>query len=124
MSIHSRRASAANSPTEGYCPCSPDDLSHSLTHKDMPHLTRAASILGHDSQVVTAGQDQITAHVIDAALPLETTEEKLNGDDPGVEESEESRLERLGRQMPEVFGSIWSEIGFIFSVSMSQVLTV
>jgi hypothetical protein len=45
-------------------------------------------------------------------------------DSPKVEESIESRLERLGRQRPEVFESIWAEIGFVFSISMSQVLSV
>ncbi|KAH8682923.1 major facilitator superfamily domain-containing protein [Tricladium varicosporioides] len=35
----------------------------------------------------------------------------------------EARLERLGRQRPEVFDSIWAEIGFVFSISMSQILT-
>lgn len=45
-------------------------------------------------------------------------------DSLGVEESSEARLERLGRQRPEVFGSIWAEIGFVFSISMSQVLSV
>jgi hypothetical protein len=43
---------------------------------------------------------------------------------PATEESTEARIERLGRQRPEVFKSIWEEIGFVFSVSMSQVLTV
>ena len=43
---------------------------------------------------------------------------------PVVEESAEARIERLGRQRPEVFDSIWSEIGFVFSISMSQVLSV
>ena len=43
---------------------------------------------------------------------------------PVVEESAEVRIERLGRQRPEVFDSIWSEIGFVFSISMSQVLSV
>lgn len=45
-------------------------------------------------------------------------------DSPAIEESTEARLERLGRQRPEVFDSIWAEIAFIFSISMSQVLTV
>ncbi|KHJ31090.1 putative mfs multidrug transporter [Erysiphe necator] len=39
------------------------------------------------------------------------------------EESLKSRLKRLGSQRPEVFSSIWAEIGFIFSISMSQILT-
>lgn len=45
-------------------------------------------------------------------------------DSPRVEESTEALVERLGRQRPKVFGSIWSEIGFVFSISMSQVLAV
>ncbi|KAI9646664.1 hypothetical protein NHQ30_004661 [Ciborinia camelliae] len=40
-----------------------------------------------------------------------------------LEESPEVRIERLGRQRPEVFRSLWAEIGFVFSISMSQVLT-
>ena len=43
---------------------------------------------------------------------------------PPVEESIQARLERLGRQRPEVFESIYAEIGFVFSISMSQVLSV
>ncbi|EKG19418.1 Major facilitator superfamily [Macrophomina phaseolina MS6] len=38
-------------------------------------------------------------------------------------ESEKARLERLGRQRPEKFSSIWAEIGFVYSVAMSQALT-
>ncbi|KAF9640310.1 Major facilitator superfamily [Lasiodiplodia theobromae] len=38
-------------------------------------------------------------------------------------ESEEARLERLGRQRPDKLPSIWSEIGFVYSVTMSQGLT-
>lgn len=41
-----------------------------------------------------------------------------------LEEAPEVRIERLGRQRPEVFHSLWAEIGFVFSISMSQVLTV
>jgi hypothetical protein len=33
-------------------------------------------------------------------------------------------IERLGRERPEVFKSRWSEIGFVFSICMSQLLTV
>ncbi|KAG4034300.1 hypothetical protein MFRU_003g02700 [Monilinia fructicola] len=40
-----------------------------------------------------------------------------------LEEAPEIRIERLGRQRPEVFKSLWAEIGFVFSISMSQVLT-
>jgi hypothetical protein len=43
---------------------------------------------------------------------------------PPVEESIEERIQRLGRQRPKVFDSLWAEIGFVFSICMSQVLTV
>jgi hypothetical protein len=41
-----------------------------------------------------------------------------------LEETRETRIERLGRQRPEKFKTLWAEIGFVFSVVMSQVLTV
>jgi hypothetical protein len=41
-----------------------------------------------------------------------------------TEESEAVRIERLGRQRPEVFDSLSAEVGFVFSIAMSQVLTV
>lgn len=40
------------------------------------------------------------------------------------EESPEARIERLGRERPAVFKSLWAEIAFVFSISMSQVLSV
>ncbi|KAF2093032.1 MFS general substrate transporter [Rhizodiscina lignyota] len=40
-----------------------------------------------------------------------------------VEVSEEARIERLGRMRPERFRTVWEEIGFCFSVVMSQALT-
>nr|POE62419.1 drug resistance protein [Quercus suber] len=35
----------------------------------------------------------------------------------------QSELERLGRERPSAFKSLWSEIGFVFSIVMSQFLT-
>lgn len=40
------------------------------------------------------------------------------------EETPQARIERLGRERPEKFKTIWAEIGFVFSIAMSQVLTV
>ena len=40
-----------------------------------------------------------------------------------AEEPVSARLERLGRERPAKFKSIWAEIGFCYSVLMSQVLT-
>jgi hypothetical protein len=39
-------------------------------------------------------------------------------------ESAKARVERLGRQRPEKFKSLGAEVGFIFALSMSQVLSV
>jgi hypothetical protein len=40
------------------------------------------------------------------------------------EETQGARIERLGRQRPEQFKTLWAEIGFVFSIVMSQVITV
>jgi hypothetical protein len=53
-----------------------------------------------------------------------TEEDNQDQELAAIEESDQARLERLGRQRPEVFGSLWSEVGFIFSIAMSQVLSV
>lgn len=54
---------------------------------------------------------------MDFAQPEKVTVE------PAVEESMEARIERLGRERPPAFKSIWAEIGFVFSIYMSQILT-
>ncbi|UPL01102.1 hypothetical protein LCI18_012036 [Fusarium solani-melongenae] len=40
-----------------------------------------------------------------------------------VDESLQARIERLGRERPSIFTTRWSEIIFVFSISMSQFLT-
>ncbi|KAI9772434.1 MAG: hypothetical protein M1840_000637 [Geoglossum simile] len=44
-------------------------------------------------------------------------------DGPAVEESFETRIERLGWKRPEKFSSLTAEIGIVFSIAMSQILT-
>lgn len=39
------------------------------------------------------------------------------------EEALERRIERLGRERPKQFKSLWAEVAFIFSIAMSQVLS-
>jgi hypothetical protein len=39
-------------------------------------------------------------------------------------EDSEARLERLGRERPPCFSSLWSELTFCFSIVMSQILAV
>ena len=43
---------------------------------------------------------------------------------PGVEESEGDRIERLGRERPAQFKTIWAEILFIYSILASQFMAV
>ncbi|KFY97626.1 hypothetical protein V500_01972 [Pseudogymnoascus sp. VKM F-4518 (FW-2643)] len=45
------------------------------------------------------------------------------GDEAREEESLEARIERLGRERPQQFKSLWAEVVFVFSISMSQVLS-
>ena len=56
--------------------------------------------------------------------PLGNRTQNYDTTSPPVEESLEARLDRLGRQRPDAFSSIYAEIGFVFSISMSQVLSV
>lgn len=42
---------------------------------------------------------------------------------PDLEESMEARIERLGRERPPAFKTIWAEIAFVFSIISSQILT-
>ncbi|KAF2156014.1 MFS general substrate transporter [Myriangium duriaei CBS 260.36] len=42
---------------------------------------------------------------------------------PKTEQDESRELERLGRERPKVFKTMWSEIGFCFAVVMSQFIT-
>jgi len=84
-------------------------------------------------------QDMVPDHVNEAALaaayqleitstptlvPQRKETEQPGMESPAVEESAEAMLEGLGRQRPKVFDSAWAEIGFVFSISMSQVLSV
>ena len=81
-------------------------------------------VLGHvnEGALTAACQEEITRT---STLGPRKEERQQQGNlSPAVEESAESRLERLGRQRPETFDSIWAEIGFVFSISMSQVLSV
>lgn len=47
-----------------------------------------------------------------------------NQDQNGVEESESDRVERLGRERPQIFKSLWAEIGFCYSILASQIMAV
>lgn len=68
----------------------------------------------------------------DAIRPIARESQVVPGDDDKdvqreemeIEEPLEARIERLGRQRPAVFHSIWKEIAFVFSINMSMLLSV
>jgi len=86
-------------------------------------ISRNSSILNQVNEAALAAAFQESIIASPPKLRQKETETPSQ-DPPAIEESTEARIERLGRQRPEVFDSIWSEIGFVFSISMSQVLSV
>jgi hypothetical protein len=122
MSDHILQTSIAGTQVEGAIPHLSSDWNNSSRIEDVPNPSGVALIQAPEALLATADREEIPASI--ANEPRENEKIDLDRDAPVVEESDEARLERLGRQMPEVFGSIWSEIGFVFSISMAQVLTV
>lgn len=101
------------------------DSSHSVD-MEMPQQPQEVSqsqghvLRGGDSAVPLANTNTPTvddivfvAHQISGA-----------GSEVDDEETPQARVERLGRERPGKFKTIWAEIGFVFSIAMSQVLTV
>ena len=86
-----------------------------------PSSSISAMARNHVDEIHSAAADEDDIY---PASPQQQRQEKQPRDALPVDESAEARLERLGRQRPEVFNSIWSEIGFVFSISMCQVLSV
>lgn len=113
----------SGSQVEGQRPHLSNDLKDASPDGDLSNPPKAASTQEQEAGHVASDKRDETGSP-DNHVPRENKKNSLDGDAPAVEESIEARLERLGRQRPEVFGSMWAEIGFVFSISMSQVLTV
>lgn len=98
------------------------DCSKSSQDLEM-HSHNGDSIWNHEDEGAQTARslDEIRSPTIPGPLKKEKEDQD---DSPAIEESMEARLERLGRQRPETFHSAWSEIGFVFSVCMCQVLSV
>jgi hypothetical protein len=111
----------SDAQVEGQRPHLSNDMKNSSPDEGPSSPQRPASIQEQDGHASPAGNE--SSALSKPIMPLDM-EDKNDGDAPVIEESTEARLERLGRQRPEVFGSIWAEIVFVFSISMSQVLTV
>jgi hypothetical protein len=87
----------------------------------VPALTQGSNADQSDeSTMMLADHPTNAADAIEiAGLQGKRADPKMNG-----EETHEARIERLGRQRPEKFKTLWAEIGFVFSIVMSQVMTV
>jgi MFS family permease len=77
-----------------------------------------------EAAVAASNPEQVASRQAPGPSEKETIQQQQGPQLLSAEESAQARLERLGRQRPEVFGSLWAEIGFVFSISMSQVLSV
>ncbi|KAE9374682.1 MFS general substrate transporter [Stipitochalara longipes BDJ] len=106
-------------PTE--LDCAPSETNNQLSFHDSNSSTDSVD-LGqvHDAALAAAYQEEVASPT--SPGPFEK-ENSPHGRSSTVEESLDARLERLGRQRPEAFGSVWAEIVFVFSISMSQVLS-
>lgn len=49
-------------------------------------------------------------------------EKGYEGDD--IDEAETARIQRLGRERPRIFKSLWAEIGFCYSILASMFMAV
>lgn len=56
-------------------------------------------------------------------IPIEKNQEKALGDEEAPE-SEEVRLERLGRARPSKFKTVWAEVAFCYSIVASVFMAV
>lgn len=117
MSNHIPETPVVGSQVEGQSPHSSEDWTNSSS-------SRGGVVMAEVNEAPIVTIDQEEPRVPETHIPREDHKNSLERDVPAVEESHEAMLERLGRQRPEVFRSIWSEIGFVFSISMAQVLTV
>lgn len=97
-------------------------LKNTLTTDDM---VRKNSSRLHDPFHARPSREEVANSSNQGTLGPQEKETRQQGtDSPALEESDAARIERLGRQRPDVFSSLWAEVGFVFSISMSQVLSV
>ncbi len=122
MSVENLKSQVARSPGQTQPDRSPSETNNQPSLHDSNSSTDSMD-LGqvNDVALAVAYQEEVASPISPGPFKKENLS---HGGAPPVEESLEARLERLGRQRPEVFSSVWAEIGFVFSISMSQVLSV
>ncbi|PBP15969.1 drug resistance protein [Diplocarpon rosae] len=85
-----------------------------------PRLSENASIDPENSLKFASSHSRDGANAISSRTHAhldKASRYQQGGDIPAIDESHEARLERLGRQRPEIFSSMWAEIGFEYFVS-------
>jgi hypothetical protein len=122
MSVENPQSQVARSHSQAQSNCPPSETINQLSTHDSKSSTDSIYLVQvNDAALAAAYQDEFASPTSPGRLEKENSP---HDGAPAVEESLEVKLEQLGRQRPEVFGSMWAEIGFVFSISMSQVLSV
>lgn len=90
-----------------------------------PTLSRVESLSGITATATIGDESDLPSDLPHISSPTEgsSSGRENEKDDPESEESLEARIERLGRERPPAFDSIWTEAPFVFSVLMGQILT-
>lgn len=100
-------------------------MSHTMTPSLPTRTLTNTSLSTLPSRNRNLGGSASSIHGIVVSTPSIHAHEKkaLETIESPTEESLQVRIERLGRERPPTFTSLWSEIAFVFSISMSQFLT-
>lgn len=102
----------------------PRTVSPSLHPRRLSATSWISPVPTRSHSLVTSCQD---THDYEASTlpPQEDIKTKSEApiDEPPIDEALQARIERLGRERPPAFPTIWSEILLVFTVSMSQLLT-
>ncbi len=88
----------------------PRTLSNALCVSPLPSRSRSLSTSASN------------VHAAAISTPSPHADEKNTFEAP-TEDSLQLRIDRLGRERPPTFTTLWSEISFVFSITMSQFLT-
>ena len=98
-------------------------MPRALSPATVPRMVSHGSYI---SPILSRSRTRSTTTSNDLDLSMFKSGPRTDEDTPfdcAVEESLEIRIERLGRARPPAFQSIWNEVVFVFSITMSQMLT-
>lgn len=95
---------------------------HSLPYLLSAPFLLTMSIVMEDT-TLAVHQPSTSKSPSSSSPPLSPINDPSSESQPPVEESEDERIEKLGRERPPAFKNIGAEIAFNFSICMSQILT-